>query len=96
MNCEVARGAGDVSGRRQSLGDVLQAERHGPDPQGQADHQVALRAFECPAVTRVHVRLEGQDARNKFHFYFCRLIKQENTFLVFWVFFGGVFCEEVR
>lgn len=59
-NSEIAWGAGDVSGRGQGLGDVFHAEGCGQDPQGQADHKVALRAFECPAVTWVHIRLGGR------------------------------------
>lgn len=57
-NSEVARGAGDISSWGQGLGDVLHAEGCGQDPQGQSDHQIALRTFKCPAVTWVHIRLK--------------------------------------
>lgn len=56
-NSEVAWGAGDVSSWGQGLGDMLHAEGCGQDPQGQPDHQVALRAFERPAVTWIHIGL---------------------------------------
>lgn len=59
---KVTWGTGDVSSWRQGLGDVLQAEGRGNNLQGQANHQVTLRAFECPTVTWIHVRLEEEDA----------------------------------
>lgn len=62
---EVAWGTGDVSSRGQGLGDVLQAEGCGQDPQGQPDHQIALGAFERPAVTRVHVRLMAECGKER-------------------------------
>ena len=60
-NSEVLWCAGDVSSRGQGLGDVFHAEGCGQDPQGQPDHQVALRALERPAVTWVYVRLRRGD-----------------------------------
>lgn len=54
---EVAWGAGDVSSWGEGLGDVLHSKGCGQDPQGQPDHQIALRAFKCPAVSRIHIRL---------------------------------------
>lgn len=65
INSEVAWGAGDVSSWGQSLGDVLHAEGCGQDPQGQADHQVALRALECPAITGVDIRLEERGRQRR-------------------------------
>lgn len=61
IDCEVLGGAGDVAGGRQSLGDVLQCERGWPDGHGQPHHQVALGALECPAVSRINVRLGGEE-----------------------------------
>jgi len=62
---EVAWRAGDVSGRRQGLRDVLHTEGCGQDPEGQPNHQITLRAFERPAVTGVHIGLRrGSESRN--------------------------------
>lgn len=61
IDSEVARGAGDVAGRGQGLGDVLQTEGCGEDPQGQPDDQVTMRTFKRPAVPWIHIRLrEGR------------------------------------
>lgn len=60
-NSEVLWCAGDVASRGQGLGDVFHTEGRGQDPQGQPDHQVALRALERPAVTWVHIRLRKGD-----------------------------------
>lgn len=64
---KVTWGAGDVSSWRQRPGDVLQAEGCGDNPQGQANHQVTLRAFKCPTVTRIHVRLEEEEEDVEFN-----------------------------
>lgn len=64
IDSKVAWGTGDVSSWRQGFGDVLHAEGCGQDPQRKPDHQIALGAFERPAVTWVHIRLpEGKQGK---------------------------------